>query len=101
MRAGLGPANTLGPKATRELAWLCAFSAGVVLGLPTASLQFIDYIGLVTDLNKLVRDGGGAGLRRVWTDLTTVVIALETTIGMEGFFYPHRPRKSSGGGSSQ
>jgi hypothetical protein len=101
MRAGLGPANTLGPKATRELAWLCAFSAGVVLGLPTASLQFIDYIGLVTDLNKLVRDGGGAGLRRVWTDLTTVVIALETTIGMEGIFYPHRPRKSSGGGSNQ
>ena len=100
IRAGLGPANTLGPQATRQLAWLCAFSAGVVLGLPAASLQFIDYHDLLTHLHTLVRDGGGAGLRRIWTDLTTVIIALETTVGMEGVFYPHRPRKSSGGGSS-
>jgi hypothetical protein len=100
IRVGLGPANTLGPKATRQLARLCAFSAGVVLGLPASSLQFIDYTGLLTHLQNLVREGGGAGLRRVWTELTTVVIALGTTIGMEGVFYSHRPRKSSGGGSS-
>ena len=99
IRAGLGPANTLGPIATRQLAWLCTFSAGVVLGLPAASLQFTDFPGLLTALNRLVREGAGAGLRLVWTELTTVVIALETTIGMEGVFYPHRPRKSSGGGS--
>jgi hypothetical protein len=100
IRAGLGPANTLGPQATRQLAWICAFSAGVVLGLPATSLQFTDYPGLLTHLQNLVREKGGVGLKRVWTDLTTVVIALETTIGMEGVFYPHRPRKSSGGGSS-
>jgi hypothetical protein len=82
IRAGLSPANTLGPKATRELAWLCAFSAGVVLGLPATSLQFTDYTGLLTHLHNLVREGGGADLRRIWTELTTVVIALETTIGM-------------------
>jgi len=100
IRAGLGPANTIGPQATRQLAWLCAFSAGVVLGLPAASLQFVDYHDLLTHLRTLVRDGGGTDLRRIWTDLTTVIIALETTVGMEGVFYPHRPRKSSGGGSS-
>jgi hypothetical protein len=100
IRAGLGPANTLGPKATRELAWLCAFSAGVVLGLPAACLQFTNYTGFLAHLHDFVREGRGVELRRVWNELTTVVIALETTIGMEGVFYPHRPRKSSGGGSS-
>jgi hypothetical protein len=42
-----------------------------------------------------VREGAGADLRRVWTELTTVVIALETTIGMEGVFIltaPESPR---------
>ena len=101
IRAGLGPANTLGPQATRQLAWLCAFSAGVVLGLPANSLQFTDYPGLLTYLQNRVREREGADLRRIWTELTTVVIALETTIGMDGVFYPHRPRKSSGGGSNQ
>jgi hypothetical protein len=75
IRAGFSPANTLGPQATRQLAWLCAFSAGVVLGLPATSLQFTDYLGLLTHLQNLVREKGGVGLRRVWTDLTTVVIA--------------------------
>ena len=76
------------------------FSTGVVLGLPANSLQFNDYPGLLTYLQNMVREGEGADLRRIWTEMTTVVIALETTIGMEGVFYPHRPRKSSGGGSS-
>ncbi len=100
IRAGLGPSNTLGRLATRQMSWLCTFSAGVIFGLPAPSLQFSDYTGLLIYLNTLVREGEGADLRRVWTELTTLVIALETTIGMEGVLYPHRPRKSSRGGSS-
>ncbi len=30
VRAGLGPTSTLGPLATRSIAWICAFSAGVI-----------------------------------------------------------------------
>jgi hypothetical protein len=39
-------------------------------------------------------------MSRIWHDLVGLVIVLEATVEMEGLFYPNRPRKSSGGGSS-
>jgi hypothetical protein len=95
IRAGLGPSDKLGRLVTRQLAWLCTFSAGVILGLPAPSLQFSDYTGFFIYLNTLVRNDDGADLQRVWTELTTLVIALEATIGMEGVFIltaPESPR---------
>ena len=100
VQQGLGPGDVLGPMATCALAWTLAFSAGVLLEIPPPQRQFIDVRGLLSYVNGLVHEGQGADVSRIWHDLVGLVIVLEATIEMEGLFYPNRPRKSSGGGSS-
>jgi hypothetical protein len=100
VQQGLGPEDVLGPMATCALAWTLAFSAGVLFEIPPPQRQFIDFRGLLSYVNGLVHEGQGADMRRIWQDLVGLVIVLEATMEMEGLFYPNRPRKSSGGGSS-
>jgi hypothetical protein len=97
---GLGPGDVLGPMATCALAWTLTFSAGVVLEIPPSRRQFIDFQGLLSYFNGLVHDGNGADISRIWHEMVGLVIVLEATMAMKGLFYPTRPRKSSGGGSS-
>jgi hypothetical protein len=98
--AGLGPSDNLGPHATRSVAWICAFSAGVIYEIPPAHRLLCNFAEFSTYLNQSVRQGDGANLQRVWTELIGLVVVLETIVGAEDIFYPHRPRKSSGGGLS-
>ena len=100
IQQGLGPGDVLGPMATCALAWTLTFSAGVILEIPPPQRQFIDFQGLLSYVNGLVHDGKGADMGRIWHEMVGLVIVLEATMAMEGLFYPTRPRKSSGGGSS-
>ncbi len=60
IQRGLGPGSVIGPLATRSLAWtLLTFSAGVMLETPPPQRQFIDFEGVLSYVNGLVRDGGG------------------------------------------
>jgi len=101
IRTGLGPTSVIGPLATRALAWTLTFSAGVLFDIPVSQRQLVDVSSLLSDLQGLIRDGLGVSMARIWREMTGLVVILETTIQMEGIFYPPRPRKSSGGGSSQ
>ncbi len=101
VQQGLGPGSVLGPLATRSLAWTLTFSAGVIFEIPPPQRQFVDFQGLLSYINGLVQDGGGADMGRIWHEMIGLIMVLEATISMEWIFYPHRPQKSLGGGSSQ
>ncbi len=101
VQQGLGPGSVLGTLATRALAWTLTFSAGVILDIPPSQRQFIDFQGLLSYVNGLVQDKGGADMRRIWHEMIGLVTVLEANISMHGIFYPHRPQKSLRGGSSQ
>jgi hypothetical protein len=65
VRAGLGPTSTLGPQATRSVAWICAFSAGVINEIPSAQQRFCDFPAFLQYLNQIVREERGTNMDRV------------------------------------